>query len=162
MITAAPPTPSTADRVPASMAARSQGDVDPALTLPTAPGGKADAADGMADAGGIVEAAGNAGMPATSAPASDGEGLAPLFQPLEAQGFRDAWDTVQVGFVDDPRRAVHQADELVTQVMQSLGQSFAVERARLEGEARPAQASTEDLRVALRRYRSFLQRLLAF
>jgi hypothetical protein len=161
MITAAP-SPSTADRVPASHAARSQRDLDPALSLPPASGGMADAAGGIADARGIVDPAGNPGMPTTQAPASDGEGLAPLFQPLEAQGFRDAWDLVQVGFVDDPRRAVHQADELVTQVMQSLGQSFAGERARLEGEARPAQASTEDLRVALRRYRSFLQRLLAF
>ncbi len=98
----------------------------------------------------------------TAAPASEVEGLAPLFQPLEAQGFRDAWATVQVGFVDDPKAAVQQADELVTQVMRSLGASFAGEHARLEGLARTEQASTEDLRVALHRYRSFLQRLLAF
>ncbi len=93
---------------------------------------------------------------------SEVEGLAPLFQPLGAEGFRDAWNKVQASFVDDPKAAVHQADELVAQVMHSLGESFAGERARLEGQAPTDPASTEDLRIALHRYRSFLQRLLAF
>ena len=137
--------PSTADRMPASRAARSQRELDPALTVPMA------ATDIPVDTGIPV-----------AAPESDIEGLAPLFQPLEAQGFRDAWVKVQAGFVDDPKEAVQHADQLVTQVMQSLGESFAGERTRLDSQAQTGQASTEDLRVVLRRYRSFLQRLLAF
>jgi hypothetical protein len=90
------------------------------------------------------------------------EQLAPLFTSDVAGGFRSRWDEVQIGFVDDPRQAVRQADELVAQVMQSLAQSFSNERANLEGQLEKADsASTENLRVALRRYRSFFQRLLS-
>ncbi len=93
---------------------------------------------------------------------SDVETLAPLFRAQEAQDFRATWDTVQTGFVDDPKQAVRKADELVAQVMQTLARSFSDERSRLEGQVDPTeQASTEDLRIALRRYRSFFQRLLS-
>lgn len=94
-------------------------------------------------------------------PASDEQRLAPLFNADVAQGFRSRWDATQIGFVDDPRQAVQQADELVAQVMKSLAQSFADERARLEAQLRDESASTENLRVALQRYRSFFQRLLS-
>jgi hypothetical protein len=90
------------------------------------------------------------------------EQLAPLFVSDVADGFRSRWDEVQIGFVDDPRQAVRQADELVAQVMKSLAQSFSNERANLEGQLEQQDsASTENLRVALRRYRSFFQRLLS-
>ena len=87
--------------------------------------------------------------------------LAPLFTAEVAQGFRSRWDTTQIGFVDDPRQAVQQADELVAQVMKSLAQSFADERRQLEAQMHDESASTENLRVALQRYRSFFQRLLS-
>ena len=90
------------------------------------------------------------------------EELAALFPTDAASDFRARWDAVQIGFVDDPARAVREADELVAQVMKSLADSFASERARFEGEVDQAgNASTETMRVALRRYRSFFQRLLA-
>ena len=95
---------------------------------------------------------------------ASGEGaqLAPLFLPDAANDFRTQWDSVQIGFVDDPKAAVRKADELVAQVMKSLAQSFSIERAKLEDQVDPTeQASTENLRVALRRYRSFFQRLLS-
>jgi len=88
------------------------------------------------------------------------EPLAPLFNADVAQGFRARWDAAQIGFVDDPRHAVQQADELVAQVMKSLAQSFADERRQLEAQMNET-ASTENLRVALQRYRSFFQRLLS-
>jgi hypothetical protein len=89
--------------------------------------------------------------------------LAPLFVPEVAQEFRSRWDTVQRGFVDDPRQAVRQGDELVGLVMKSLAETFSQERATLEGQLDQAdKASTETLRIALRRYRSFFERLLAF
>ena len=88
--------------------------------------------------------------------------LAPLFLPDVSKAFRAHWDAVQIGFVDDPKRAVREADELVAQVMKSLAETFSKERAMLEGRAdQVEQASTENLRVALRRYRSFFQRLLS-
>ncbi len=83
--------------------------------------------------------------------------LAPLFERGTAQGFRTRWSAVQQGFVDDPAQAVRAGDELVAQVIKSLAETFAKQRATLEGE----QGSTEDLRLALRRYRSFFERLLS-
>jgi hypothetical protein len=99
------------------------------------------------------------------APEGTGHGmeqLAALFPPEVAAGFRERWDQVQIGFVDDPRQAVQQADELVAEVMKSLAASFAEQRSRLEsGLGGDAQADTEGLRMALRSYRSFFQRLLS-
>jgi len=93
---------------------------------------------------------------------SEDEQLAPLFLPDVAKDFRSRWDAVQRSFVDDPRQAVRQADELVAQVMKSLAETFSNERAKLEGQVdQTDKASTENLRVALRRYRSFFERLLS-
>jgi hypothetical protein len=90
------------------------------------------------------------------------EKLAPLFLPDMAKEFRARWDTVQRGFVDDPRQAVRQGDELVGQVMKSLAEAFSTERATFEGEPdQTDKASTETLRIALRRHRAFLERLLS-
>ncbi|MBI4522855.1 MAG: hypothetical protein HY695_03465 [Deltaproteobacteria bacterium] len=90
------------------------------------------------------------------------ERLAPLTSPQEAQDFRSRWDQLQAGFVDEPRRAVEQADELVAQVMKRLAETFSEERTKLEKQwDRGDEVSTEELRVALRRYRSFFQRFLS-
>jgi len=92
----------------------------------------------------------------------DDDELAQLFPPEIAGDFRSRWNEVQIGFVDDPGRAVRQADELVAEVMQSLADSFAKARSGFESEISQAgNASTESLRVALQRYRSFFQRLLS-
>jgi hypothetical protein len=100
---------------------------------------------------------------AGSAERREGEELAALFTPEMAEDFRSRWDGVQIGFVDDPRQAVRKADELVAQVMKNLTESFADERQRFEQglNASDGGASTENMRVALRRYRSFFQRLLS-
>jgi hypothetical protein len=89
---------------------------------------------------------------------SDDESLEPLFSPDAARDFRASWDAVQIGFVDDPQQAVRKADELVRQVLENLTQSFSVDRG---GADAAEQATTEQLRMALRRYRSFFQRLLS-
>lgn len=87
---------------------------------------------------------------------------APLFSPEEAKEFRARWDAIQGGFVDEPRRAVEQADSLVAGTMKRLAEMFADERAKLDGQwDRGDSVSTEDLRLALRRYRSFFGRLLS-
>src|ERR1700759_2041515 len=85
-----------------------------------------------------------------------------LFSPDEAKNLRAQWDTVQVGFVDEPRQAVERADSLVAGAMKRLAEMFAEERARLEGQwDRGDDVSTEELRLALRRYRAFFGRLLS-
>jgi hypothetical protein len=87
---------------------------------------------------------------------------APLFPEDVGNDFRSRWDRIQTGFVDEPRQAVQQADELVAQAIKRLAESFAQERNRLEQQwDRGDQVNTEDLRVALQTYRSFFQRLLA-
>ena len=86
----------------------------------------------------------------------------PLLGDTESQGMRTRWDEIQTGFVDDPRQAVERADQLVAEAMKRLAETFANERSNLEGQwSRGDQADTEDLRVALRRYRAFFDRLLS-
>jgi len=85
----------------------------------------------------------------------------PLFSKSEMGDFRSQWSNLQTGFVDEPRRAVEGADKLVAAVMQRLAEGCANERSNLEKQwDRGANVSTEDLRVALQRYRSFFDRLL--
>jgi hypothetical protein len=86
----------------------------------------------------------------------------PLFSEQDARELWSRWDTIQTGFVDEPRRAVEDADQLVARVIKHLAQSFADERRHLEEQwSRGGDVSTEDLRVALQRYRSFFDRLLS-
>ena len=86
----------------------------------------------------------------------------PLFAQNDTQDFRSRWEKIQIGFVDEPRTAVVQADELVANAIKRLAEVFASERQKLEGEwDKTDNVSTEDLRVALRRYRSFFDRLLS-
>jgi len=85
----------------------------------------------------------------------------PLFSESEMGDFRSQWSKVQTGFVDEPRRTVEEADKLVAAVMQRLVEGFANERSGLEKQWESGDdVSTEDLRLALQRYRSFFDRLL--
>jgi hypothetical protein len=85
----------------------------------------------------------------------------PLFSEPEMGDFRSQWSKLQTGFVDEPRRTVEDADKLVAAVMQRLAEGFANERSGLEKQWDSGDnVSTEDLRVALQRYRSFFDRLL--
>jgi hypothetical protein len=101
---------------------------------------------------------------AAGKPAMDrgAEQLDPLFPAQAAGEYRTRWAAVQSSFVDDPRRAVREGDELVAQMMKDLAQSFATERGRLETQlGQTGETTTETLRVSLRRYRSFFERLLS-
>jgi len=105
-----------------------------------------------------------------SPPAAEGPEIAdagedertPLLSDDLADAFRSRWQDVQADFVDDPPSAVERADALVAEVMQRLADTFARERAGLERQwSGGGEASTEDLRIAVQRYRSFFQRLLS-
>ena len=88
------------------------------------------------------------------------EDFAPLFENSDAEQFRTKWLDVQSRFVDDPSVAVKDADDLVADVIKNITRSFADKRIALEGQWKSGDVSTEDLRVALKRYRSFFNRLL--
>ena len=87
---------------------------------------------------------------------------APLFPSGELDDLRTRWKEIQTAFVDEPRKAVEQADGLVASAMKRLAEVFAEERSKLEAQwDRGDNVSTEDLRVALQRYRTFFDRLLS-
>jgi hypothetical protein len=97
--------------------------------------------------------------PVEAAEPDQGEGL---FERDRATELHGRWSEIQARFVDDPREAVKAADTLVDEVIRDLTALFAEERTGLESHwDRNEEVSTEDLRVALRRYRSFFERLLA-
>ncbi|MHA5052477.1 hypothetical protein [Streptomyces sp. SD15] len=87
---------------------------------------------------------------------------APLLGPQETEGLRTRSQEIQQGFVDEPRQSVLAADALVAKVMQLLATAFADHKQGLEGQRhRGEEVATEDLRLALRQYRSFFGRLLS-
>jgi hypothetical protein len=103
-----------------------------------------------------------ADIPQVPARVSQISDAAPLFPNEELEGLRTRWKAIQTAFVDEPRDAVHQADTLVASAMQRLAEVFADERAKLEQQwDRGDSVSTEDLRVALQRYRTFFEHLLS-
>jgi hypothetical protein len=144
-------------------------DSDPSIadladTGSVAPGPEGEVAEGTPApqeerAEGVAES--GAGSVSGAATAAAEEQPRPLLADEELDGFRGRWDAVQVGFVDEPRGSVQQADALVAELMQRLAQTFSDERTSLESQwEQGADVSTEDLRVAMQRYRSFFDRLL--
>jgi hypothetical protein len=109
----------------------------------------AAAGNGRADAG-VADEDGESGTRERLVPAE------------RADDYGSRWDALKGDFVDEPRRAVRQADELVGELLDELQRLFADQRRNLEQGFDHDQASTEDLRLALRRYRSFFDRLLSF
>ena len=99
---------------------------------------------------------------AARTPHTDQNHPTPLFAGNEAEELRHRWQDIQTGFVDEPRQAVERADALVATAIKRLAEMFANERNILEQQwSRGDDVSTEDLRVALRRYRGFFDRLLS-
>jgi hypothetical protein len=87
--------------------------------------------------------------------------LVPLFEEDAARKFRSRWLAIQSKFVDDPSDSVKQADDLVADVIKNVTMNFANRRVSLEKQWNGGDnTSTEDLRLALKQYRSFFDRLL--
>jgi hypothetical protein len=101
-------------------------------------------------------------LAATESSADDREAAAPLPSGSEIAKLRSRWNNIQADFVDEPRRSVQEADKLVGDAVQRLAEGFANERASLQKQWDSGdKVSTEDLRVALQRYRAFIGRLLS-
>ncbi len=95
-------------------------------------------------------------------PSSEPSSERSLLADNDSSGLRARWDDVQAAFVDNPKECVQKADTLVAEVVEQLTTGFSDARSRLEEQwARGEKVSTEDLRVALKRYREFFQRLLS-
>ena len=160
------PSDASADRTADEIVADRGGTMAPAATGGATRDGGTPSLSTADIAGGGTTARGTGGPNAgNGTPGRDvaGERVEPLFDESATTDLRDRWTDVQAGFVDEPRSAVERADSLVAEVMQRLADSFATERKTLEGQwSRGDDVSTEDLRVALRRYRSFFDRLLSF
>ncbi|MFF8730471.1 hypothetical protein ACF073_28915 [Streptomyces sp. NPDC015171] len=134
----------------------------PAAEGPDAGAGTADARD-ASTASKTSDTPETSDTSDTSARSADSDEEAPqLLTGAEDEGFRDRWQKIQTNFVDDPREAVHDADALVADVMQTLATTFAHHKKDLEDQwGQGEKVDTEELRRALRRYRSFFNRLLS-
>ncbi|MFJ1806734.1 MULTISPECIES: hypothetical protein [unclassified Streptomyces] len=137
-----------------------EGAAGPQADVPTFPGESTDTPRRPAEDE-PVEAAAGTPAPTTGQNAQGEDDVPQLLTADDEEGFRTRWQEVQDRFVDDPRDAVHTADALVADVMQRLAATFADHKQELEGQwNRGEQVNTEDLRQALRHYRSFFNRLL--
>jgi hypothetical protein len=153
------------------MTVRTRDDSIPTSADPQQPLGRAEEISQARDVdavGGdapVLEAVDTSGVTQTSHSESSAQSLQttevdPLFGQDAAADYRTRWDVVQRSFVDDPQQAVRAGDKLVTEVIQTLSETFTEQRIKFEKAAHPDQPSTENLRLALRRYRSFFERLL--
>jgi hypothetical protein len=138
----------------AAPASTRDADVDAGATTAGAGTGTAAAAAG---AGAGTAAAHHSG----SADASDDGERAALVTRDRAESYGARWDSVKGEFVDEPRRAVADADALVGELLDELQELFKQQRTQIEQGLDADETSTEDLRLALRRYRSFFDRLLS-
>lgn len=91
---------------------------------------------------------------------TDSSGHATLVPQDRSAEYLRRWETLKAGFVDEPRGAVRDANALVGEVLDELEALFKRQRSELERDLNNESASTEDLRLALGRYRSFFDRLL--
>lgn len=144
-----PPTPT-----PPRTAARRPGWSTPTRTRP--PAGASGTVAAAAGAPGSLASAGTA-RPAGSTVAAE---PASLFDARTAQTFRDRWRDVQLRFVDDPRAAAGEAEALVEEAIEALSAALAAQKDTLGGWQEAGSADTEELRMAVRRYRDFLDRVL--
>ena len=109
-----------------------------------------------------VQENGGTGANRPGHPDRPGDAGVSLLPAAELAKFRGNWHSIQSGFVDEPKKSVQDADELVASLMKRLAETFAAERSKLEGQWNQGDnVSTEDLRLALQRYRSFFDRLLS-
>jgi hypothetical protein len=86
----------------------------------------------------------------------------PILDVEAADELQQRWSSIQTSFVEDPQHALEEADALVREAIDRLRDTFAEERQSLQAEwGGGDDVSTEDMRIALQRYRSFFHRLLS-
>jgi hypothetical protein len=115
------------------------------------------------DGGGRPAEPAHDGPPGVASSAGAGQARRPggLGSADDQERFVARWQEIQAAFVDEPRRAVLDADALVVDMMDRLARMLASEREQLELPGKAGEVSTEDLRQGLQRYRALFERLLA-
>jgi hypothetical protein len=152
--------PGPADAGPASAGAATgpgltYGDVrstgDPATDPATASSATADPVAAAASPGAAGQGPDDPGAPAVAEPAA------------RTAQLQERWLAIQSDFVDDPRRSVAAAADLVTEAIDRLVADIRERDASLRGswDGAGTGADTEVLRNSLREYRTFLDRLVA-
>ncbi|MFG3640607.1 hypothetical protein ACGF3C_10110 [Micromonospora sp. NPDC047762] len=142
----------TGDRDAATAGAAGYGSATPEMVDPDADGEPVPGDDTST----TLESAGTS-RPAGSTVAAE---PATLLDTDTAQGFRDRWRDVQLRFVDDPQAAAGEAQSLVEEAIQALSSALAAQKNTLGGWQDAGSADTEQLRMAVRNYRDFLDRVL--
>ncbi|RAO35191.1 hypothetical protein PSN13_02446 [Micromonospora saelicesensis] len=142
----------TGDRDAAAAGAAGYGSATPEMVDPDADGEPVPGDDTSP----TLESAGTS-RPAGSTVAAE---PATLLDTDTAQGFRDRWRDVQLRFVDDPQAAAGEAQSLVEEAIQALSSALAAQKNTLGGWQDAGSADTEQLRMAVRNYRDFLDRVL--
>jgi len=85
-----------------------------------------------------------------------------LMPKRQTEDMRERWKTIQASFVDEPRKAVQEADQLVSSAIEQIEEVFRDQRSQMEQLwSGGKDVSTEDLRLSLQRYRTFFDRLLS-
>lgn len=85
-----------------------------------------------------------------------------LISTAQMEDLRSRWTVIQAGFVDEPRKAVQEADALISAAIQQIGESFRGQKSQIEKVVgQGSETSTEDLRMMLQRYRTLFDRLLS-
>jgi hypothetical protein len=141
-------------------------DTSPDVTTPDMPAGETESRTDTEERSEVedrseMEDRSEAGPPTESSNSSEVEREQQLVPQEVVLDYRARWEAIQQGFVDDPRRAVTDADALVDDVLKKLSTTFEEQHHQLEGQWNDGEPDTEDLRFALRRYRDFFDRLLA-
>jgi hypothetical protein len=95
-----------------------------------------------------------------SAPPENNESVGFLPQGTDTEVKRRL-DRAQAMFIDDPKGAVAEAEQLATRLLSTVRDCLDRERAATERAGHTDGASTEDLRICMKRYRALIDRLLA-
>jgi hypothetical protein len=133
-------------------------DLDPASTPARAGYGEPGGADTGQQGSRAAEAHPN---PEPTAGGTGTDTREPLVPQQRSAAYTARWNDVKGAFVDEPRQAVAAADQLVSELLDELQELFRSQRHAIEQGLDADQTSTEDLRLALGRYRSFFDRLLS-
>ncbi|MFI5836359.1 hypothetical protein ACIA5A_22050 [Micromonospora sp. NPDC051300] len=137
-------------------------DAEPVTTDADATGRHHDTVDPATATAAAGTVAGGAALAGADRPTPGAvpDDAATLFAPDAAQGFRDRWRDVQLRFVDDPKAAVGEAESLVEEAIEALSTALREQRSKLGTWQESGSSDTEQLRVAVRGYRDFLDRVL--
>ena len=141
-----------AEREAAAEAEHDEGEGAAAMAEPEAEPGAAEAQAAEEPAASAVA------TPEPAAPAAVAGAPEALLGSLDAEGARNRFLDIQAGFVDEPRQAVEEAGGFVDELVQRVTDALQAQRSQLQ--AAGDDASTEDLRLTLRAYRQFVDRLL--